>query len=264
MSGRRHHGGTRPRSRVPGVTGATADAWRPVRAGVFAAVCVVTTALGHALMSDDALPWWAVGLAFTGTACGAWWLTGPERGAGRVVGATVLAQGMLHLLFSLAHHLVRPPGAEHVFGTHHGVAFSDAGMAVHHPGTRSAVTGASADSPLWSVVAHGSSAGMFLAHLLAAVVCGLWLWRGEAAVHRIGRVLAALLFAPLRRVCGVLFRTTAGRQARPCRGSVGGWENPWSTSVPLRHAVVRRGPPRAWSTVGPNRMSPVPPLTVRP
>ncbi|MFJ9567829.1 hypothetical protein ACIRQQ_48410 [Streptomyces fuscichromogenes] len=30
---------------------------RPLRAGAFAAVCVMTTALGHALMSGDPLPW---------------------------------------------------------------------------------------------------------------------------------------------------------------------------------------------------------------
>ncbi|WP_042167466.1 hypothetical protein [Streptomyces sp. NBRC 110035] len=254
---------------MAGVTEDAADVLRLARAGVLAAVCVVTTALGHALMSGDLLPWWAVGLAFAVTVPGAWWLTGRERGAATVVGATVGAQGLLHLLFSLAHLLIRPPdattggpGTEQASGMHHGAVFTHSGVAVHHHGARSGVVETASGTPLLSAVMHGSTAGMLLTHLLAAVVCGLWLWRGEAAVHRIGRALEALLFAPLRRVCGVLFHPGDGREARPYRAAAGDWERPQPTPVSLRHVLVRRGPPRSRSAV--SRPSPDPLLAVRP
>ncbi|MFE7899454.1 hypothetical protein ACFU3E_18370 [Streptomyces sp. NPDC057424] len=244
-----------------------ADALRLARAGVFAAVCVVTTALGHALMSGDILPWWAVGAAFAGTATGAWWLAGRERGPTTVVGATAVVQGLLHLLFSLAHRLIRPPAAGApeaggVSGMRHGAEFSPSGLVVHHHGQRSPGIDESAGSSLLSAVTHENSAGMVLVHLLAAVMCGLWLWRGEAAVHRIGRALAAALFAPLRRVCGVITCASSEIAAHRWRTVAGARERSRPTPVLLRHALVRRGPPGARSAV--TRPSSDPLLTVRP
>ncbi|MEV7891865.1 hypothetical protein ACWD3I_48090 [Streptomyces sp. NPDC002817] len=262
----RLRGGARRGHHATGVPASAATALRPVRAAVFAAVCVVTTALGHALMSGDLLPWWAVGVAFAATASAGWWLTLRERGVETVVGATVVAQGLLHLLFSLAPRLVSATniaaGASEVPGasaTHHGMAaMSHSGMLMHHPGTM----GEPAEEPLLSLVTHGGSGGMLLAHLLAAVACGVWLWRGEAAVHRIGRALATALFAPLRRVCRVLFRAAAWRELPLRRAAVGGPERPRSTPAELRHAVVRRGPPRGRTAVC--RPSPKPLLAIRP
>ncbi|WP_405529864.1 hypothetical protein OG426_48105 [Streptomyces canus] len=261
----RLRGGARCGHHATGAPVSTAAALRPARAAVFAAVCVVTTALGHALMSGDLLPWWAVGVAFAVTASAGWWLTFRERGVETVVGATVVAQGLLHLLFSLAPGLVSArgaaAGAPNVAGapaTHHGMAaMSHSGMLVHRPGAM----GEPAEEPLLSVVTHGGSGGMLLAHLLAAVACGVWLWRGEAAVHRIGRALAAVLFAPLRRVCRVLFRAVAWRELPLRRAAVGGPEPRRSTPAELRHAVVRRGPPRGRTAV--SRPSPEPLLAIR-
>ena len=75
---------------------------RAARAAVFAAVCVTTAALGHALMSAQPLPWWAPAAAFCATGTAAWWLAGRERGAITVTGSTVVAQLGLHSLFGLA------------------------------------------------------------------------------------------------------------------------------------------------------------------
>lgn len=231
---------------------------RPLRAGVFAAVCVVTTALGHALMSGDLLPWWAMGTAFGATAPAAWWLTGRERGALTVVGVTALAQGLLHLWFDLAHMLARGPAgasrAAAVSGMHHATTFSPSGMAMHmghsdmtmaHTGT----TGMTTASPAASALAQQESAGMFLAHLLAAVVCGLWLWRGETAAYRLGRALALMLLAPLRRIRRMLAGPVPGRGARVVRRAESTAPAAPAASAVLRHAVVRRGPPGAGSTV---------------
>ncbi|MFJ8490462.1 hypothetical protein ACIRBZ_19205 [Streptomyces sp. NPDC094038] len=231
---------------------------RPLRAGVFAAVCVVTTALGHALMSGDLLPWWALGAAFTGTATAAWWLTARERGALTVIGVTTAVQALLHLWFDLAHMLVRMPsgasGRAAVSGMDHAVAFSGSGMVMHmgHADMVMAPTGTAETASALSagsVLMRQGSAGMFLAHLLAAVVCGLWLWRGETAVHRLARALAVTLLAPLRRVRRMLAGRVPVRRARVGRPDVAAEQAPSVTFAVLRHTVIRRGPPRAGSAV---------------
>ncbi|WP_331733423.1 hypothetical protein OHU34_44345 (plasmid) [Streptomyces sp. NBC_00080] len=250
-----------------------ARAPRLLRAGVFAAVCVVTTALGHAVMSGDVLPWWTLGSALAGTAWGAWWLTGGERGAAAVVGATVVAQGLLHLLFDLAHVFVRGradlPPVGRAPGMDHGIMFSHSGMSVHMDHSDAGLTLGHAGMPgapfallLESVVARQGSGGMYLAHLLAAVVCGLWLCRGEAAAHQVGRALAVVLFAPLRRICRVLAHPALDRRAPSVCAAMTEGETARTAPVLLRHAVVRRGPPSAGLAVVRLSASPLP--VVRP
>jgi hypothetical protein len=90
-----------------------------------------------------------------------------------------------------------------------------------------------------------SSSGMLAAHLLAALLCGLWLAYGERAAFRILRVLAGWLAAPLRlslaatalphrpRACG---RVRTNRSARAPRGL-------------LVHAITSRGPPAGTAVV---------------
>lgn len=202
----------------------TRPGFRLARAAVFAAVCVVTTALGHSMMSGAAPPAWTVAGAFAAATGGAWWLTGRERGASAVTGSTIITQFVLHSLFSLTH-VPSPMGSAP--GAHaHGMAGMD--HAVH----TMPMSGASS--------AHGWTTGMVLAHTLAALFCALWLWRGEAAAFRLGRALAAFVFAPLRRARLAVARTAPvllpGRivtapPAQRLRRSL------------LFHSVSRRGPP---------------------
>ncbi|GAA3824613.1 hypothetical protein ACFS5L_06870 [Streptomyces phyllanthi] len=211
------------------------SALRLARAAVFAAVCVVTAALGHVLMSRAALPWWTVGCAFAGTTAVAWWLTGRERGAPLVTGATVAAQLGLHELFGLAQRLSAPaavPSPRHM-GTGHMHSMDEPSAAMGSAG--SSVSLESAGTELGD---YGSFS-MFAAHVLAALLCGVWLWRGEVAAHRAGRSLAALVFPPLRLV---FLRPVPVRPAPPVRAEL---------LVPVRrllgvllqYAVARRGPP---------------------
>ncbi len=82
--------------------------------------------------------------------------------------------------------------------------------------------------------------GMLLAHVLAALACGLWLWRGERAAYRLGRALAAAVFVPLRiayhglvagpRRCPRPRLTRTSRVRRPRR-------------LFLRHVLAGRAPP---------------------
>ncbi|NNN31109.1 hypothetical protein HLK59_12140 [Streptomyces sp. S3(2020)] len=210
---------------------------------------MVTSALGHALMSGDLLPWWAIGVALPGTASAGWWLTRRERGLVPVVGVTTAAQGLLHVLFDLTHELVHAPGA----GAEHATTFAHSGMAMHMAHSASGMTMHMGHSAVGTAMAHSGTAGtpaalsagtaMFLAHLLAAVVCGLWLWRGEAAAYRLGRALAVTLFASLHRVHRLLGHPALDRRPPAGRPETDTAHRTPRAPAVLRHAVVRRGPP---------------------
>jgi hypothetical protein len=85
---------------------------------------------------------------------------------------------------------------------------------------------------------------MLAVHLLAALLCGLWLSAGERAVFGLGRTVAGRLFAP------VLLLLRAARPPhrpppRPLRAD---------SARPLRqllliHAVTSRGPPAGVAAV---------------
>ncbi|WP_369213235.1 hypothetical protein, partial [Streptomyces flavofungini] len=225
-------------------------AFRLARAAVFAAVCVVATALGHALMSGAPLPWWAVAYAFAATSAAAWWLTGRERGAVEVTAATVTAQLALHELFGLAQRVSAPgPARMPLTATSPptSTSMSMGGDMAHmaHPMPSAPASGHAAMPDegvshwIMSVFGHSGS-GMFLAHLTAALLCALWLWRGEAAAFRTGRALAAAVFVPLRLVPPPQCETpSSGIAAWPEAGAEGiGWamcamSPPTSTSMSM-------------------------------
>ncbi|KFG72007.1 hypothetical protein [Streptomyces mutabilis] len=224
---------------------------RTVRAAVFAAVCVLLAALGHLLMSGAAVPWWAVAAGASAAGGAAWWLAGRERGPFAVVGLAVAAQAVLHASFSLAQA-----------GAHPG-AYGDASLVRRWldvllcrmpsgPGaapmpTGAAVHGGHAVHPPHDVngadaVGHAtvsmSPSGMLAAHLVAALLCGLWLAHGERAAFRIVRSLAARLVAPLRLPL---------RPAAPPHRPRAGHRRAASDRTPRRpstaHAITSRGPP---------------------
>jgi hypothetical protein len=83
-----------------------------------------------------------------------------------------------------------------------------------------------------------SSAGMLTAHLLAALLCGLWLAYGERAAFRILRVLAGWLVAPLR----LLLRLPVPPY-RPRLRARRGRSDGTLRRLLLTRAVTSRGPP---------------------
>ncbi|MET8471829.1 hypothetical protein ABZY90_25730 [Streptomyces sp. NPDC006422] len=167
---------------------------RAGRAAVFAAVCVLLTSLGHALMSGDTVPWWALGGGFVVAGGAAYGVGGRERGLLPVVGLAVASQAVLHVFFSWTQGVGHSVNSAESLGT--------AGMpttpAMEHSSHAMHGMHGMADTSATDMSVGGmSGTGMLLAHLLAAVLSGLWLAYGEQAAFRIARCAARHLLAPL-------------------------------------------------------------------
>ncbi|KNB49945.1 hypothetical protein [Streptomyces caatingaensis] len=187
---------------------------RTMRAAVFAAVCVLLAALGHALMSGTHVPWWAVAAALLGTGGCAWFLAGRERGPLLVTLATVGAQTGLHFFFTVAQNVSLAGAAASSGGPAPVAPLAGMLCGAHATAGHADMTGGTAGAagmpgmpgmpapdgmPMDMMGMHGShgAVGMWSAHLLAALVLGIWLSGGEQAVFRIGRAACARLVAPL-------------------------------------------------------------------
>ncbi|MDT0438168.1 MULTISPECIES: hypothetical protein [Streptomyces] len=195
--------------------------YRAVRAGVFAAVCVLLAALAHATMSGDPVPWWAMGTGAAVTGAAGWVLAGRERGRGPIVVVVTAVQALLHEGFSLAQQAASTAAqaGAHAMSGHAmdmrsmnmpSMDMRSMGAAVGHSAA-AAQAGSTGGGTDMAVGAHGmtglghvhgmtgaASVGMFSAHLLASLLCGLWLAHGERGVFRVLRAAAAWLVAPLR------------------------------------------------------------------
>ncbi|MEU4928634.1 hypothetical protein AB0G54_19305 [Streptomyces yokosukanensis] len=244
---------------------------RTIRAAVFAACCVLLAALGHVMMSGTAVPWWAMtaGLVVTGGA--AWPLTDRERGPFLVVSIAVAAQTVLHSSFALAQAVVHPqPSADgslvrqwlgyllcappSASGAEHGampmpMGSMDMGMgSTHSLGSTHATAsmGSMAHMGTAGSMSHDmggmSSTGMLAAHLLAALLCGLWLAHGERAAFRILRALAGWLVAPL----GLLLSPPAPPHRPRIRARRAGSDRA-PRRLLLTHAITSRGPPTGFA-----------------
>ncbi|MFF7974226.1 hypothetical protein [Streptomyces sp. NPDC007905] len=214
---------------------------RTVRAAVFAAVCVLLAALGHVVMSGQHVPGWVLtgGLAVTGAA--GWSLAGRERGLPLIVTVVVAAQTVLHEAFSLAQPAATGPAAMDMGPMHMDSAARDAmgsmgGMSTgamdHMPHTGHSLGGGS------------TSFAMLAAHLLAALLCGLWLAHGERAAFRVLRAMAARLAAPLRLLLALPVTPDRPRPRVRRRHS-----RRTPRLLLLVHSIISRGPPAGIAVV---------------
>lgn len=204
---------------------------RTIRAAVFAAVCVVLAALGHVMMSGDHVPWSTLlaGWAVTGVA--GWCLAGRERGLHLVVAVAVAVQTALHSAFSLGPAAPAASGADSMDmpPMHHGMG------SMSHDMSSGAME--SMSPHMGHVPGGDSSLGMLTAHLLAALLCGLWLGHGERAVFRLLRAVGSRLAAPLR----LLFALPAPPPPPVRERRRSSHRNP--RRLLLVHAITTRGPP---------------------
>lgn len=183
------------------VTGSLAV--RSLRAAVFAVLCVLLAAGGHALATGMAPPLWAQAAGAVPIFVAGCLLGGRERSLVGIGAGTLASQGGLHLLF----HAFRPPHAVMVMH----------GMRMPHT--------------------HALTPHATAAHLGAAVVLTWWLRRGEAAVWSLLRHAVAFVpglaawwqGGPAPLPVPASCRTSA--HTVPLRRLL------------LRHAVSRRGPP---------------------
>ncbi|MFF7979543.1 hypothetical protein ACFZDK_10455 [Streptomyces sp. NPDC007901] len=276
---------TAPRPR----TARTGSGLRLLRAVVFAALCVVLAAAGHALASCATVPLWTLGAGFLGTLALVAPLTGRARTLPGIVALLVVLQTVLHTLFGLGQH-----GATALSGGSMTMSSMSSGSA----GDASAVERAArllcgagaaqlspahayrilADAHLTTSSATGMSTGMsgmgetagtgsfgsllpsvpmLLGHVLAAVVAGWLLRRGDLALLRLIELSAesargvgeAALVRSLRGALALACALCAGLVAvpeAPARDRRSAWgEPPAPCAVTLQHSVIRRGPPRS-------------------
>ncbi|WP_158711115.1 hypothetical protein [Streptomyces albus] len=214
---------------------------RLLRAALFAAVSVMLAATGHAVMSGHDIPLPALLAAFGTTGTVAWLAGGRRRGVLSIAGTLLAVQTVLHLIFTdgpgtTPAHRRTPGGPLPEAGGAAGTAASGTG---HGGGAAGQFTGLAVPGE------HSEHAtlAMLAAHLLAALCCAVWLWRGEAAFFRLLRCLGSLALMPLR----TLLRATrygAPAAPRPVRPPMPYGE----AAIRLRgallaHVLSRRGPP---------------------
>ncbi|MFJ2833193.1 hypothetical protein ACIPC1_37595 [Streptomyces sp. NPDC087263] len=224
---------------------------RTVRAAMFAAVCVLLAALGHVLMSGSPVPWWAMSAAAVVTGGLGWCLARRERGLPLVMTVVVVTQGVLHSAFSLAQSAgesmtpVRASGVDamgHDMGSMHMDAMHMGSMHMD-PMDMGNMT-ADPTAHMGDGMGGPSALSMLAAHLVAALLCGLWLGYGERAAFRILRALTGRLAAPLRLLHAL---PTPPHRPRVRAGRASSDRAP--TRLLLVHAITSRGPPTGTAVV---------------
>ncbi|MDG4862168.1 hypothetical protein P8605_28905, partial [Streptomyces sp. T-3] len=188
---------------------------RTLRAALFAAVCVTLAAVGHSSMSAHDIPAPALLGAFGVTGLLAWLAGGRRRGVWTIGAGLLGVQGTLHLMFAGSQGHGSSGGSRHDHAAMD-MPTSDA-MSGAMPDSMSdappgAMPGAMPMSMTDGAPVLHSSLGMLAAHLLAALVCALWLARGERAFFQLLRALGALAFTPLRLLHAVVEPPAAPRQ----------------------------------------------------
>ncbi|WP_328943631.1 hypothetical protein OG259_20780 [Streptomyces sp. NBC_00250] len=253
---------------------APALAPRLLRAAVFTAVCVVLSALGHAIAACAGIALWTLLAGFLGVFGITVLFAGRERSLGVVVGALAVGQLGLHALFGLGQHqlalsaqaddalvrmaarLVCGAGTSSLSSADATRIIRDAGL---DPATASGAhahlghAATSATAPTGELL---PDLPMLLGHLLAAVATGWLLRRGDRALGRLVELseqgaTELAEYAPVRslRAALRLVRTLlTGLSALPGTGPRRTVRTAFDSSPPpvaeaLQHTVIRRGPP---------------------
>ncbi|MEU8751972.1 hypothetical protein [Streptomyces chartreusis] len=256
---------------------------RVLRAAVFAAVCVVLAGVGHVLGSCATIPMWTLGAGFLGVLVVALPFAGRERSLPGIAALLAVGQTVLHTVFGLGQHVtVSAPSAASGSGS-----MSDAALVARAArlvcGTAAAAispaqaqriltdarigpaAGAHASHPSADAMSTAGDTGfstsllpslpMVLAHVLAAVVAGWLLRRGDLALLRIVEMSALSAHsvaegAFVRSLRGALALVRALRAGLPGAPEAGPrflrTESPARRAprtAALQHTVIRRGPP---------------------
>ncbi|MCC3654621.1 hypothetical protein LIX60_24775 [Streptomyces sp. S07_1.15] len=213
---------------------------RTLRAALFTALCLTLSTAAHVALSAAPLPVGPVAAVAAGVFLIAYALAGRERG-----------------LWSIAALLVPLElAADTVFTTGQHTCYGESGGPVAGPlrslGVDLLCGGGTLGTPLARMTAPGDAAALpvpggpatpwllLAAHAAVGLTAAVWLWRGEAALGRLLRALAAFAFRPLLLAVAAL--VPAG--PAPRRGPHGPRRPVAPGRLPmLVYSVVRRGPP---------------------
>ncbi|MER7336430.1 hypothetical protein ABT403_01035 [Streptomyces sp. NPDC000075] len=236
---------------------------------MFAVLCVLLATTGHVLMSGRNVPWWAALAALAATSTAAWATADRERGLLAVTTATVAVQAVLHTGFTLAQspsgsppapagapagghgrHPMRSMHDMHMDGMDgmdgaHGMDGAQGMGGMHGMDGMDGVDGMTSSTADAVMPAAGhdmagmSPVGMLAAHLLAALLCGLWLAYAERTAFRLLRAVAGWLRAPLRLLFGPVPPVPHRPRVRMRRVR----ERQALRRLFLVHAITSRGPP---------------------
>jgi hypothetical protein len=255
---------------------------RLLRAAVFAAVCVALSAGGHVLASCAGLPLWALGAGFLGVFAAIAPSAGRERSLPAISAGLAVAQLTLHALFEFAQRATAVAAPARQSSDAMLIKIADRLMCGEHGRLTAAearrIVMASGIAPSghlshWAQMGEGHPRGghaaestlaapslagalvpslpMLLGHLLAAIVLGLLMRRGEAALFQLVRLSArgiaegalGSLRSALTLVC-LLCRELLGAPVIVARGPrTHGHGKTGKQSLVLEHSVSRRGPP---------------------
>ncbi|MFF0555868.1 hypothetical protein [Streptomyces sp. NPDC004266] len=252
---------------------APALAPRLLRAAVFTAVCVVLSALGHALAACAGIALWTLVAGFLGVFGVTVLFTGRARSLGFVVGALAGGQLGLHVLFGLgqrqlalseqaddalvrmAARLVCGAGAASLSPADATRIITDAGLDPADAHAHMGHLAAGAAAPAGELL---PGLPMLLGHLLAALAAGWLLRRGDHALGRLvelseqgaTELAECALVRSLRAALRLVRALLAGLPSAPRTGPRRTLRAPSDSSPPpvaeaLQHTVIRRGPPAA-------------------
>lgn len=248
---------------------------RVIRAAVFTAVCVVLSAVGHAMASCATVPWWALGLGFLALFAIVAPLAGRRRSTPGIAAGLAAGQVTLHAVFGLGQHGAATPldtvpsdsslaalAAQLICGGNSvPPSPQDARLILEAAGLDPAAMAAHGHMAHAHVV-HASQTSLFspsmlIGHLLAALAGGWLLGRGDAALFRLVELSRLSSEAdpvrPLRTALALVRALVSelpdapGRLARVPRGASCP-EVPTGRGA-LQHTVIRRGPPTAALTL---------------
>ncbi|WP_171171698.1 hypothetical protein [Streptomyces sp. I05A-00742] len=211
---------------------------RALRAALFTAVCVTLSAASHVLLSRMPLPVPTVAVLSAAFFVIAYALAGRERGYWHIAALLVPLELAADTVFTTGQHACYGAAGGPVAGPLRSMGIDlvcrggDVGTPLAHLTSVQSPPGA-LDSALPWLLLTG--------HLAVGLLAAGWLRRGEVALARLLRAVAAFAFRPLLLVAAALVAAprARGRVLRPVRDTL-----PAPALPLLVHSVVRRGPPR--------------------
>ncbi|MDJ1135312.1 hypothetical protein [Streptomyces iconiensis] len=219
---------------------------RTARAAVFTALCVTLSAGAHVLLSGSPVPLTPLLAVSAGVFLLAFALAGRERGFGRIASLLIPLELAADTVFTTGQHACYGQAGGPVAGPLRSVGFDllCGGGSVGTPLARMATGGGGGGAlPLGTDGTAGPAVPWVLlaAHIGVGLLAAFWLRRGEAAVARLMRAVAATAFRPLRLAVAVC--RTAGQRVIPARmPRTADARTPLALPL-LTHSVARRGPP---------------------